>query len=76
MITILPECTLSVFTDIVFLAGSAGNQLYRIWDYIPAAIIKYKKVIRSHHVVQYNQAVTLLRLPEPLEISVTIFGEF
>ena len=44
MITILPECTLSVFTGIVFLASSAGNQLYRIWDDIPAAIIKYKQV--------------------------------
>ena len=28
MITILPECTLSVFADIVFLAGSASYQLY------------------------------------------------
>ncbi len=45
MITILPEGPLPFFPDIVFLAGSASYQLYRIWDGIPTAIIKYKQVI-------------------------------
>jgi hypothetical protein len=44
MITVLPECPLSVFAYVVFLAGSAGDQLNRIRDDITAAIVEYKQV--------------------------------
>jgi hypothetical protein len=44
MIAVLPECPLYFFTDVVFLAGSAGDQLNRIRDDITLAIVKYKQV--------------------------------
>ena len=44
MIAVLPECTFSFFTYVLFLAGSAGDQLNRIRDDITSAIVKYKQV--------------------------------
>jgi len=44
MIPIFLKCTLPVFTDIVFLACPAGNQLHDIRDYIPAGLIKYEQM--------------------------------
>ena len=55
MITVLPECSLPVFTNVVFLTGSAGNQLERIRDDIAAAIIEYKQVNMLCEVRNYGE---------------------
>jgi hypothetical protein len=78
MIAILPEGTFASFPLVVLLACPSVGKLHRSWNGCSITGISHQQVhvIRSHHLIQYHQAVALLRLPKPLQIPATIFGKF
>ena len=77
VITIFPVCPFPVLPLIKLLPGPPGNQLDRVWDDISFANISDEEVnvIRGHHVVEHTQAITLLCLEKPLEITTAVPGK-
>jgi hypothetical protein len=74
MITVFPVGSLSIFSLIVFLAGSSSHQLHGLGDDIPFPGIKGEQVhvVRGYDIVQDHQFIAFLGLIQPLQIALAI----
>ena len=77
VIAVLPKCTLTTFSLIIFLTSSSSNQFNRIWNHITIIITNQKKMnmVRSDSIIQYHQTIALLSFIEPLKPSPAILGK-
>jgi len=77
MIPVFPKSPFSVLPLIEFLARPSSNQLNRAGDDISLAVVSYQKgdVIGGHQELQYTEAITLLRLQKPVEVTAAVPGK-
>jgi hypothetical protein len=77
MITVFPKGPFAVLSLIVLLTSPGCNQLNRFRDGIFATTVSDQKmdVIACCHIVENAQPIALLRLKEPLEPTMAVFGK-
>ena len=78
MISIFPERLLLILPMIVFLSRSPRDQMGRFRNDLSFADISGQKLdmVRTHHVVNHTQSITLHGLEKPPEITAPVPSEF
>jgi len=77
MIAIFLECTFSAFPPVILLSGAARRQLNTLREYLSAIPVMNEEmvVVGGGHVIQDDNAITLLGPKEPVEPALTILGK-
>ena len=77
VITILPECSSSLFSPIEFLGYAAGDEIHRGWDGTLTKAIQDKKVdvVRCQGIVKNYKSVSFLGLEKPMEPAPSVLCE-
>ena len=78
VVAVLTESSLSLFPVVEFLTCSSRNKLNGFRDYVLPVCVLNEQVdmVRRYYIIQYHQTITLPRLIQPLQPTMTVFGKF